>query len=146
MTIASLVGIAALIGAIAAFVRWGLPRYRQARSTTRAVVATLVGTEEVRDPITNELIRPAQPGVGVQVSDLRMAVTKLVEQQAHTEALQGHFHDLERRTKTNEDDIAELKAAQVERIVSRAESAAAFRAIEEAVKATPDEIADDDGG
>lgn len=122
MTIASLVGIVALIGAIAAFVRWGLPRYRKARSTGRKVVATLVGTEEVRDPITNQLIRPAQPGVGVQVSDLRLAVTKLVEQQAHTEALQGQFHDLDRR-------VTNLEEARAERFVAQAESAEMWRAV-----------------
>jgi hypothetical protein len=143
MTIATLVGLAALLAALAAFFKWVRPRYRQARSTTRAVVATLVGTDEVRDPITNQLIRDAQPGVGVQVSDLRLAVTKLVEQQAHTEALQGEFHDLQRRTTVNEDDIAILKAAQIERIVNRADSAAAWRAMEAATLAQPDETPDD---
>ena len=131
MTIASLVGLATLIAGIAAFIRWGLPKYRAARRTTRKVVATLVGTEEVRDPITNQLVRPAQPGVGVQVSDLRLAVTKLVEQQANTEALQGQVHDLDKR-------VSELEAARAERVVTQIESAEMWRAVANINEAEPD--------
>ena len=116
------VGAIAIVAAIVGFFRWGLPKYRAARRTTRKVVATLVGTEEVRDPITNQLIRPAQPGVGVQVSDLRLAVTKLVEQQANTEALQGQVLDLDKR-------VSELEAARAERVVTQIESAEMWRAV-----------------
>lgn len=129
-----------IVGGLAGWVRWGRPRAQKAWRTVVAAFATLAGTEEVRHKITNEVIVPAQPGVGVQIANLTAAhielaevVKKLVEQQAHTEALQAGQHDHEKR-------IVVLEQAQVERIVTKAESAAAWRAVEAAHNAQPDHV------
>lgn len=125
------------VGAFAGFLKWGLPKYRKARSTGRAVVATLVGTDEIRNPITNELIHPAQPGVGVRMSNqerttelLAVTVTKLVDQGQHQLVIESRVDDLL-------DRVVKLEEATVERIVNRADSAAAWRAMEAAANAEP---------
>ena len=134
MTPTEIVALCTLGGIALAFLRWGRPRLRNIWRKGGAVVATLIGTDEVRHKITGEIIQPAQPGVGVQVAELSRAVTKLVDQQAHTEALQGQVHDLDRRVTT-------LEEAREERLASYEDSTAAWGAIAAAHNSTPDDAA-----
>jgi hypothetical protein len=138
--------LTAVLGAIGAWVRWIRPRWRKARAKWTMAVDSIVGREEVRDSITDEVKIPALPGIGVRMAAverhgemLAVAVQKLVDQQVHQEKL-------ERRVDRIEADVEELKSARVERVVSKAESIAAWKAIEATAKATPDaegEVIDD---
>jgi hypothetical protein len=138
------VGLTVLVGAIYGFFRWVRPRWRAARAKWVMAVDSLVGRDAIVDSITGEEKSPALPGVGVRMAHqeqqmelLTVTVTKLVDNQAHQLKLEGRVDDLD-------DRVAKLEANQVERVVARAETTAAYRAIEEAIKATPDQEADAD--
>lgn len=138
-----IIWLGAALAVIGGWFKWIRPRARKWWKTGGAIVATLVGTDEVRHKVTGAVIAEAQPGVGVQLANLTTAhvqlagvVTKLVEQQEHTEALQDGQRDHERR-------IVVLEAASVERIVTRAESAQAWRAVEAAHNAQPETTIED---
>jgi len=119
--------------------RWG-PKYRRAKAKAVAGWAQLFGTEEIRHKVTGKVLVEASPGVGVQVNDLKDAVTKLVDLHAQTEALQAAHHGHDRRITKVENDVEALQNNLVERIVGRAESAAAWRAMEAASNSTPDHV------
>lgn len=107
------------------------PKYRHAKTSVVAGWAQLFGTEEVRHKVTGKVLVPAQPGVGVQVAELSVAVTKLVELHATTAA-----HD--QRLSAVEADVDTLKSAALERIASKVDSIRGWEAIQAAVMATPD--------
>lgn len=134
----AIITIGAVAGVIGGWMKWLGPRWRRARAKWVAAVDSIVGREEIRDSITDEVKVPALPGIGVRMAHqeqqmelLTVTVTKLVDQQAHQQRLEQRVEDHESR-------LAKLEQAEVERIVTRAESAAAYRAIETAIKATPD--------
>lgn len=135
------VGISAVVTAVGgAWLKWGLPRYRDWRFQFIAARDSIIGRPAVIDTITGEERVPALPGVGMRLATteehlgtLTALVGELVRERADVRAL-------DRRVKVVEGDVAVLKAASVERIVGRAESAEAWRTMAEAIKATPDEI------
>jgi hypothetical protein len=99
----------------------------------------ILGDEGVRDPSTGEVVRAAQPGIGTRMAHqetqtelLTVTVTKLVDQQMF---LQG----LEKRVDGHEKRLEKIEAAVVERVVTKVESTAAWRAMEAATNSTPDE-------
>jgi len=123
----SIVLLGAVVGALALLWtkvgRRSWRAYRSARTKVTAVSDAILGRDAVVDTITGREIAPALPGMGVrmahqeqQMEAITAAVTRLASQQ---EALTDH----ERRIKA-------LEEASVERVVTKAESAAAFRAIE----------------
>lgn len=98
----------------------------------------ILGREPVLDTITREVIKPALPGIGTRMAHqetqmelLTVTVTKLVDQQVFQQQLAERVDSVEGR-------VERLEAQAVERIVSRQESANAFRAMEAAYKANPD--------
>lgn len=129
----ALIGVLTLAGLAFTFARWMRPKLKQAASDIRAGRDALVGRDAIRDSITGKELFPALPGIGVRMatteaslSQLTTAVAKLVDNDAR-------LTDVEHRTKALED-------AMVERVVTRAESAAAWRAVEAvAHSAPPDE-------
>jgi hypothetical protein len=134
---AGLVAVAAAIGAIALLWKYAVKAWRGwrlARSKVGAVTDAILGREAVVDSITGKEIAPALPGMGVrmahqeqQMEAITLAVTRLASQQ---EALTDH----EKRIKALEDGA-------FERMVTRAESAAAWSAVEAVAKsAPPDEL------
>lgn len=106
--IALALGLCALVGYIArTWVKRGSPLVKR----MRAGLDTLVGREEQRDSITNELLAPALPGIGVRMASTEVAVelltvtvTKLVDQQVYQQKLQDQVDDHETR-------IVKLEAA-----------------------------------
>ena len=137
-----IITLGAVVGVITAAVKWAWPKWKAFCGKTVAAIDSIVGRDEIRDSITGEVRVPALPGIGVRMAHqeqqmelLTVTVTKLVDQQVHQQRL-------EQRVDEHDDRIKKLEDAQVERVVSRAESAAAFHAIEAAIKATPDPDAD----
>jgi uncharacterized coiled-coil protein SlyX len=127
-----------VLGAVGAWWKWLLPRWRDLVADVRKARDSIVGRDAIVDSITDEVRVPALPGIGVRMAHqeqqmelLTVTVTKLVDQQVHQQRL-------EQRVDAHDNRIKKLEEAQVERVVSRVESTAAFRAIEEAIKATPD--------
>lgn len=130
--------LTAVLAAIGTWVKWIRPRWRRARAKWIAAQDAIIGRDAINDPITGRELAPALPGIGV-----RMAHQEAVsEQQAKqmgllTDAVakladQGEaIEDLRTR-------VTELENARVERVVTKAESIAAWKAIEATAKATPD--------
>lgn len=135
----SIILTAAVIAALAALWKYGLKAWRAwriARAKVTAVGDAILGREAVVDTITGKEIVPPLPGIGVrmahqeqQMEAITAAVTRLASQH---EALKDH-----------ESRISRLEDAAVERVVAKAESAAAWGAVEAIAKAQPpDEITD----
>jgi hypothetical protein len=134
---AGLVAVAAAIGALALLWKYAVKAWcgwRLARSKVGAVTDAILGREAVVDSITGKEIAPALPGMGVrmahqeqQMEAITLAVTRLASQQeAIVELKRGHEDHASR--------LARLEEAAVERVVTKAESAAAWRAIEAVTK------------
>lgn len=130
-----LVAVAAAIGALALLGKYALKGWRWQRAFSRKAAAigdAILGRDAVVDSITGKEIAPPLPGMGVrmahqeqQMEAITVAVTKLASQQEY-------LVDHERRIKALEDQA-------VERVVTRAESAAAWRAVEAVAKNDPPE-------
>lgn len=92
----------------------------------------ILGRDPVTDSITGKELAPALPGIGVrmehqerQMETLTQAVRTIADTQVTVAAIQQEVADHRGR-------IRRLEEATVERVVSRAESAAAWRAMEAA--------------
>jgi hypothetical protein len=104
--IAWVLGVFALLGALAGFTRWlvrkAWPRWRGLVNDFVEIRATLIGHGAVAHPITGEELAPAEPGVGVQVARLR---DQLREEQSEIrsqiEFVIGKLHALEHEVKPN---------------------------------------------
>lgn len=123
--------ILALLAAFVGWVRWVRPRVRKTRDDSVAIRDAILGRDPIIDSITKKEIAPALPGIGQRMATVEQALITFAQNQHDLEVLRG-------RVDEHDQDIKELKDARAERVVSRVESAAAFRAMEEAIKATPD--------
>lgn len=111
--------------ALLAWWRWARPRLKRWNWERQAKNDVLIGRPAVLDSITGKELAPPLPGVGVRMDLLTETVAKLA--------------DTHLRIENHEERIKVLEEATVERVVTRAESAQAYRAIEAAINATPDE-------
>lgn len=112
------------------WVKAGLERVRSAFDA-------ILGREAVVDSITGKELAPALPGIGQRMSTVEQALVTFAQNQHELEIIR----DL---TKEHGERLTALEEASVERVVSKAESAAAWRAMEAATKATPDEVVEPD--
>lgn len=113
--------------------------WRALRAKSVAITDSILGREAVVDSITGKEIAPALPGMGVrmarweqQLEALTSVVTQLAKQ---NEMFVEHDH----RITAAERRLDAVEAASVERVVAKAESAAAWRAVEAVAKADPAE-------
>ncbi len=120
----------ALLGVVVTWVKVLRPRWRKAHQEVVAVKTALIGRDEIRDPVTNELLSPAQEGIGV-----RQARTES-QMEILTDAV-AKIADSHLRLENHEGRLKALEDAAVERVVSKVESAQMFQAMESAIKATP---------
>lgn len=119
------IGAAGLLAILAGYYRWLAPRIKRTRSEAVAVRDAILGREAMLDSITGIEVSPKLPGMGQRMATVEEALVSLVSSHIRLD-------DHERR-------IGSLEAATVERVVSRVDSAAAFRAMEAAINAQPDE-------
>jgi hypothetical protein len=139
-----LLALAGLLGVLITHFRWVRPRYRRWRSQFIAARDSIIGRPAELDTITGREIAPALPGVGMRLATteehlgkLASAVSELVHERAAREAL-AH------RVTVVEDKVETLEAASVERVVNRVDSAHAWAAVAEAIKAQPDVVVEPD--
>lgn len=119
-------GVLSIVGLLwGGWLKWGRPKAQRAEAMSEA----MLGRAEVRDR-SGALIQPAQPGMPAQVAELTDAVRELVQMQHRVDGVEAQLAAVDGRVKVLED-------ARMEHVVSRAESAAAYSAIEAAVNATP---------
>lgn len=137
----TLAALAVIAGVFLGFLRWVRPKLQRVGSEARAGLDALVGREEIRDSITGKVLVPALPGIGVRMDtnehelrEQRAALTTLAEAVGKIADNQGQLTDHERRLKV-------LEEAHVERVVTKVESAQAWRAMEAVARSTPDDEA-----
>jgi hypothetical protein len=118
--LATVIGIATAVGV---FLRWVRPKMKQAASDIRAGRDALVGREPVFDSITGAELVPALPGIGVRMSTTEQQMGVLTDAVAKLADSSLRLDDHEGRLKRLEEGV-------VERVVTRAESTAAWRAVE----------------
>lgn len=123
----ALIGVGALIGMLFGFFRWVRPGARALAKDFRAGRDALVGREAIHDTITGKEIVPALPGIGVRMDTTENQMKQLATALATLVDNSHRLDDLEPR-------VAKLEEAAVERVVARAESASAWRAIEAVAK------------
>jgi hypothetical protein len=128
--LATVIGIATAVGV---FLRWVRPKMKQAASDIRAGRDALVGREPVFDSITGAELVPALPGIGVRMSTTEQQMGVLTDAVAKLADSSLRLDDHEGRLKRLEEGV-------VERVVTKAESAAAWRAVEAVANGTtPDD-------
>lgn len=124
---------------LAALTRKGWRKIRRAIKKGNDVVDTLVGRDAIYHPESGKELEPASPGIGARMVRLEDAFLTLVSQEDRISTVEHNQLAQGRRIDTHDDEIAELKAQSVERVVTRAESAAAWRAVEAIASTAPDE-------
>jgi hypothetical protein len=132
----------ALVGAILGFLRWVRPKMRRAGSDIRAGRDALVGRDAVFDTITGKEIAPALPGIGVRMATTELQMSTLTEAVATLADNDGRLSSLEQWRNDVDRWRNLIDAGAVERVVTRAESAAAWRAVEAVANGTPPEDID----
>ena len=140
--VAAFLALAAVVSTTYAAFRWARPRYQRLASKVTGVFDAILGRDAVVDSITGKELAPPLPGMGVRMAHqeqqmelLAVTVTKLANQQSH-------FQRLEERVDSNTERIKALEDAQLERVVTRAESAQAWRTIETALNQDNGDAAD----
>lgn len=128
----ALAGATTVAVAILGWLRWLRPKLRHTLGQVGAVRDSILGREAILDSITGIELAPALPGVGVRLADQERHLGTLAEAVATIAADHHQIADHEGR-------IVRLEQAAVERVVGKAESVAAWRAMEAAAGATPPE-------
>lgn len=131
-TVGLTVGLITIAGAVLTWLRWIRPKVKKGQAEAVAVRDAILGRDAVRDSITGRVLAPPLPGIGQRIDTVERAVATLADQHRVLE-------DHERRIKANEARISKLEDAAAERIVTKQESALAWRAMEAATNATPPE-------
>jgi hypothetical protein len=121
------------------FFRWVRPGVKQVASDVRAGRDALVGREAIHDSITGRELVPALPGIGVRMASTENNLTELTTAVAKLADNDQRTTDLEHWRAEVEAWRATVDAQSVERVVTRAESAAAWRAVEAVANGTPPE-------
>lgn len=131
--------VGALLSMIFGWFRWWRPRIHKARSDGVAMRDAILGRDPIVDSITGKELAPPLPGIGVRMAHqetqmelLTTAVTQIADSHRRIETA-------EKRIDRHDDEIAVLKAAAMERVMTRAESTQAWSAMESAIKARTDE-------
>jgi len=111
-----LISMCVLAGLIAGWRAKIAPHLGSANRTWVAFRDTFLGREAINDTITGREIEPAQPAIGVRMAKLEETVATIGDQQ--------------RRLDNHEDRLVSLEQARVERVVTQAESAAMWSAVD----------------
>jgi hypothetical protein len=132
-------GLVVLLGALFGWLRWIRPRARRAASRVGAALDTIAGREAIVDNITGRELAPALPSIGERMDTMERTVSLLAQQQAHQAVQDREIATLAGRVDAVENDVQQLKDGTIERVAARAESVAAWRAVEAVAKQPADE-------
>jgi hypothetical protein len=136
----ALIGVMTLGALVFSFFRWVRPKMKQAASDIRAGRDALVGRDAIYDStVPGKILVPALPGIGVRMASTENNLTELTTAVAKLADNDQRTTDLEHWRAEVEAWRATVDAQSVERVVTRAESAAAWRAVEAVANGTPPE-------
>lgn len=108
--------------ALAAALRWLLPRLARFFGSVTQTFETINGKAAVVDHSGRE-VEPPVPGVQVQLADIKAVVSDQSQQNTRLTAIEAEQVDHTHR-------LTRLEEAHIERVVTRAESAQAWAAVE----------------
>lgn len=131
--------VVALITALAGWWRWVRPRIERVKKDGAAMRDAVLGREVVVDSITGRELAPALPGIGVRMAHQEDQMRLLTDAVSKIADSHRRLEHVEQRVDEIAVDVADLKAASMERIMARAESAQAWQAVEAVAKSTPPE-------
>lgn len=100
--------------------KWLRPRVKRAQQESVAIRDAILGRDAILDSITGEERVPALPGIGMRMATVEEALVALAD--VHVKMLD------------HEERIRSLETGSLERIAARADSVAAFKAIEAIAK------------
>lgn len=129
-----IVGLGALWGG---WRKWLRPKVHQGRSTWISVRDSLVGREAQHDSITGREIQPALPSLGVRMESMERAAVETNETLKHVVELVRSQQQQDQHIANHEKRITALEDGTIERIAAKAESVAAWRAVEAVAKSAP---------
>lgn len=132
--------VIAIITALGSWWRWGRPKVVQARREVTAMRDAILGREPMVDSITGREVQPALPGIGVRMAHQEDQMRLLTDAVSKIADSHQRLEHIETRVDGLEEDVADLKAGRMERIITRAESAQAWSAVEAVAKSNPPEI------
>lgn len=131
------VGALALAAAIVGVWRKVLPRLRKRAAEREAINAVLLGRPAVpRNRITGEQALPGIPSIGQRMSEISERTANVEKAVVAIAQQHQEITDLKADVAELKSDVAELKEQRVERVVTRAESIAAWKAIEATANAS----------
>ena len=136
------ISAATLVGLLVGWLRWVRPKVKSATGQVAAASDAILGREEITDNITGRTLVPALPGLGVRMAFAEDSLThqqaqmdKLTDAVARLADVQQQIDDLLRR-------IVALETGTIERVATKAEAVAAWRAIERVAEGQPVSDAD----
>lgn len=141
-TSALILTVIAILTALFSWLKWLRPRYRKAQHDGVAIRDAILGRDAVVDSITGKELAPALPGIGQRMAHQEQQMTTMTNAVAQLAETHAQLIEVNRSLVDHESRLQKLEAAAVERVVTRAESAAAWRAMEAAHKAQPEVDAD----
>lgn len=119
-----------LLSAFVGWVKWLRPRLRETKRDSIAIRDAILGRDPVVDSITGKELAPALPGIGQRMATVEQALVTFAQNQHDLEVLRS-------RVDEHDTEILALKNAAIERVITKAESVAAWQAMEAAANAEP---------
>lgn len=112
----AILSFAALLSLIVGWFKWLRPRVKKAHLESIAIRDAILGRDAIHDSITGEERVPALPGIGMRMATVEQALVTLA--------------DVHVKMNDHESRLQALESGALERIAARADSVAAFKAIE----------------
>lgn len=132
-----ILGVLAIVGAVVTHFRWIRPKIRAGKDVYVAGRDSLIGRPAIVDTITGKELSPALPGVGVRLANVEAGQLETRDALRHIATLLESQQAQDKRLDGLESRVHALEEGAVERIVTKAESASAWRAVEAVANGTP---------
>lgn len=143
-------GIAGVLTVLVGWLKVIRPAWRHGWGKVTAAFDSINGRPAIVDSITGAEIEPALPGIGVRMAHQEAVSVELAAAVSRLADTQEQHLALARQVRRIDDRVAKLEAAAVERVVTKVESAEAWRAVQAVAGQAPGETyatdPDPDGG
>lgn len=124
------IGVGTLVGIVAGWMRWVRPRIKALRAEVRGALDALVGRDAIIDPASGRVLAEPLPGMGRRMDDVERAIAHVATLIEGQHAQDRQIAELKRELAIERQRIDTLEAGTIERVAAKAESVAAWRAIE----------------
>lgn len=125
----ALATFALIVTLLAGWVKWARPRLTEHLRRERAKDDAILGRPPVLDSITGKELAPAVPALGVRLSNIEGVIVRLAESDAERKIIITQLTRHDRQIENLDARITRVEEGQLERIVTKAESAQMWRAV-----------------